>query len=159
MGALVFLVLGLVCVFVPFLVTPFPVPQWLMLILGLGFVLVALMMTAMKLYRKTAANEALVKTGAGGASVVLDGGTLVVPVLHQVVPVSLETMKLEVERQGGGRACSPTRPPHPPPPPPPPRRHRPFPPPHPPQPHPRAPRPPPPRDRRPVARPGRPSGP
>jgi uncharacterized membrane protein YqiK len=53
-----------------------------------------------KLYQKTSANEAFVKTGMGGRSVVLDGGTLVIPVVHKTVPVVLETMKLEVERGG-----------------------------------------------------------
>jgi len=36
----------------------------------------------------------------GGPRVVLDGGAIVVPVVHKVVPVRLETMKLEVERAG-----------------------------------------------------------
>src|SRR3954452_17321018 len=61
-------------------------------------VLVATMIT--RLYRKASANMALVRTGMGGARVVRDGGTLVVPVVHQVIPVSLETMRLNVERRG-----------------------------------------------------------
>src|SRR5690606_28366056 len=43
---------------------------------------------------------AFVRTGMGGAKVVRDGGTYVVPVVHQVIPVSLETMRLNVERRG-----------------------------------------------------------
>jgi len=62
--------------------------------------LIGLVLTCLNLYRKTAANEALVRTGMKGSRVVLDGGIIVFPVVHQVVPVSLETMKLEVERQG-----------------------------------------------------------
>lgn len=53
-----------------------------------------------KLYQRASANEAFVKTGMGGPRVVLDGGAIVVPVVHKVVPVRLETMKLEVERAG-----------------------------------------------------------
>lgn len=53
-----------------------------------------------KLYRKASANLAFVRTGMGGARVVRDGGTLVLPVVHQVIPVSLETMRLNVERRG-----------------------------------------------------------
>ena len=53
-----------------------------------------------RLYQKTSANEAFVRTGMGGRSVVLDGGALVIPVVHKTVPVVLETMKLEVERGG-----------------------------------------------------------
>jgi uncharacterized membrane protein YqiK len=53
-----------------------------------------------KLYQRTSANEAFVRTGMGGRKVVLDGGAIVVPVVHRIVAVSLETMKLEVERAG-----------------------------------------------------------
>lgn len=63
------------------------------LLIGFGMVVAWL-----GVYRKTAANEALVRTGMGGAHVALNGGIVVYPIVHQVVPVSLETMKLEVER-------------------------------------------------------------
>jgi uncharacterized membrane protein YqiK len=53
-----------------------------------------------RLYRRTSANLAFVRTGMGGAKVIKDGGTVVLPVLHQVIPVSLETMRLNVERRG-----------------------------------------------------------
>jgi uncharacterized membrane protein YqiK len=51
-------------------------------------------------YRKTSANVALVKTGGRRANVILDGGDYVIPVLHSIIPVSLETIKLDVERVG-----------------------------------------------------------
>ncbi|MCI0612254.1 hypothetical protein L0244_04620, partial [bacterium] len=63
-------------------------------------ILTALIVSITKLYRKTSANEAFVRTGMGGSKVILDGGTMVVPVVHKLVNVSLETMKLEVERKG-----------------------------------------------------------
>src|SRR5688500_16341715 len=53
-----------------------------------------------KLYRKASANMAFVRTGQGGARVIKDGGTIVVPVVHHVIPVSLETTRLNVERRG-----------------------------------------------------------
>ncbi|PIZ41721.1 MAG: hypothetical protein COY42_18750 [Armatimonadetes bacterium CG_4_10_14_0_8_um_filter_66_14] len=56
-------------------------------------------MVITKLYVKTSANQAFVRTGSGGSKVVLDGGCLVVPIIHRVVPVSLETMKLDVDRR------------------------------------------------------------
>ncbi len=52
-----------------------------------------------RLYRRTRSSQALVRTGAGGARVVRDGGALVIPILHELVPVSLQTIKLEVERR------------------------------------------------------------
>jgi uncharacterized membrane protein YqiK len=66
---------------------------------GVLFVVDVLLMVITKLYVKTSANEAFVRTGSGGSKVVLDGGCLVVPIIHRVVPVSLETMKLDVDRR------------------------------------------------------------
>jgi flotillin len=63
-------------------------------------VLVAITSVITKLYRKTSANMAFVRTGMRGVKVVRDGGAIVVPVLHHVIPVSLETMRLNVERRG-----------------------------------------------------------
>jgi flotillin len=70
---------------------------------GVGFILLlgtALLAAYFKLYRKSAANMAFVRTGKGGAQVILDRGMMVIPVWHQLIPVSLETMRLNVERRG-----------------------------------------------------------
>jgi uncharacterized membrane protein YqiK len=82
-------------------VLPIPgVPGMAVAIVGFLLIVSGALMTWLNVYRKTSANEALVRTGMGGPEVVLDGGITVYPIVHQVVPVSLETMKLEVERQG-----------------------------------------------------------
>ena len=99
LGGLLILV-GLAVMTVVFLGVVPTLPWWFTLILGAALMFAGMMAGVMKLYRKTAANQALVRTGSGKAKVVLDAGTVVFPVLHEVVPVSLETMKLEVERQG-----------------------------------------------------------
>jgi flotillin len=68
---------------------------------GLGILLItAIAAVITRLYRKASANMAFVRTGMGGAKPILDGGAIVVPVIHQVIPVSLETMRLNVERRG-----------------------------------------------------------
>ena len=68
---------------------------------GVGLlVIVAAVVIFTRLYRRAAANLAFVRTGQGGAKVIKDTGRLVVPVMHQVIPVSLETMRLNVERRG-----------------------------------------------------------
>src|SRR3712207_5331766 len=68
---------------------------------GVAILVVSSVITlVMRLYRKASANMAFVRTGMGGVRVIRDGGTLVVPVVHQVTPVSLETMRLNVERRG-----------------------------------------------------------
>ncbi|HVX83713.1 MAG TPA: SPFH domain-containing protein [Phycisphaerae bacterium] len=70
---------------------------------GLGvltLVIVSAIVIFTRLYRRAAANLAFVRTGSGGAKVIKDSGKIVVPVMHQVIPVSLETMRLNVERRG-----------------------------------------------------------
>ncbi len=74
-----------------------------MFLMGFGaVVLVGIAVVAIftRLYRRASANLAFVRTGQGGAKVIKDSGRLVVPVMHQVIAVSLETMRLNVERRG-----------------------------------------------------------
>jgi flotillin len=53
-----------------------------------------------RLYIKTKASEAFVRTGMGGMRVIKDGGSVVVPVIHQIVRISLRTLRLDVGREG-----------------------------------------------------------
>ena len=63
-------------------------------------VVVAVAAVITRLYRKASANMAFVRTGMGGVRVIQDGGSIVVPVIHQIIPVSMETMRLNVVRNG-----------------------------------------------------------
>lgn len=66
---------------------------------GIGlFVLVGIVLVMTRLYHRTKASEAFVRTGAGGVKVIRDGGAIVVPFIHELLRVSLETIKLEVQR-------------------------------------------------------------
>src|SRR5215217_1288718 len=68
---------------------------------GVGLLIItAIASVVTRLYRKASANMSFVRTGMGGAKVIQDGGTVVLPVVHQVIPVSHETMRLNVERRG-----------------------------------------------------------
>ena len=51
-------------------------------------------------YRKATRESALVRTGLGGQRVVLDGGCIALPFLHEVVEINMRTSRLEVERIG-----------------------------------------------------------
>ena len=55
-----------------------------------------------RLYRRATREVSLVKTGAGGKRVIMDGGTIVVPLLHEISPVNMKTLRLEVGRTGEG---------------------------------------------------------
>jgi uncharacterized membrane protein YqiK len=65
-----------------------------------AFVLGSVLGVLAKFYRRCGADEALVRTGAGGNKVVIGGGVTVYPILHQLQRVSLRSMKLSVERSG-----------------------------------------------------------
>lgn len=94
------LLLSIGLVAAPFVLPDVSVPSQLMMLgFGLGSLLVGGIITVItRLYEKTAANEALVRTGMGGRRVILDGGALVIPVVHKLVRVPLETMRLDVDR-------------------------------------------------------------
>lgn len=50
------------------------------------------------LYLRSSKERAFVRTGLGGQRVVLDGGAFVLPILHEVIPVNMNTLRLEVAR-------------------------------------------------------------
>lgn len=65
----------------------------------LGFFLLIGLILA-RLYKRATREISLVKTGAGGRRVIMDGGAIVIPLLHEISPVNMKTLRLEVRRQG-----------------------------------------------------------
>lgn len=66
-----------------------------------GIVLLTLVVIGViltRLYRRATKDVALIRTGFGGEKVVLNGGIMVIPVLHELMQVRLTTVKLEVSR-------------------------------------------------------------
>jgi uncharacterized membrane protein YqiK len=53
-----------------------------------------------RLYRRATKETAFVRTGFGGQKVIMSGGALVWPVLHEVILVNMNTLRLEVRRTG-----------------------------------------------------------
>jgi len=51
-----------------------------------------------RLYKRASKETSFVRTGLGGESVVVNGGALVLPVLHETIPVNMATLRLEVTR-------------------------------------------------------------
>ena len=64
--------------------------------------LVLIGMVLARLYRRSTRETSLVKTGAGGKKVIMDGGTIVIPLLHEISLVNMKTLRLEVQRYGEG---------------------------------------------------------
>lgn len=65
-------------------------------IILVSLVVIGLVLT--RLYRRATKDVALIRTGFGGEKVVLNGGIMVIPVLHELMQVRLTTVKLEVSR-------------------------------------------------------------
>jgi len=55
------------------------------------------------LYRRSSKEVAFVRTGLGGEKVVISGGALVLPIVHNITSVGMNTLRLEV-RRGGDKA-------------------------------------------------------
>jgi uncharacterized membrane protein YqiK len=51
-----------------------------------------------RLYRRSSKETSFVRTGLGGQKVVMNGGAFVLPIVHEVTPVNMNTLRLEVRR-------------------------------------------------------------
>ncbi len=52
-----------------------------------------------RLYHRATKETAFVRTGLGGQKVIMDGGAIVLPIFHEVIPVNMNTLRLEVSRK------------------------------------------------------------
>jgi uncharacterized membrane protein YqiK len=79
-----------------------PVSQSLYdILIMLAVILVALFAIGMvfsRLYQRSSKEVSFVRTGFGGQKVIMNGGALVFPVLHEQIPVNMNTLRLEVRR-------------------------------------------------------------
>jgi uncharacterized membrane protein YqiK len=62
------------------------------------FALFAIGLVLARLYRRASKEVSFVRTGFGGQKVIMNGGALVLPVLHEIIPVNMNTLRLEVRR-------------------------------------------------------------
>src|SRR5918999_3856864 len=51
------------------------------------------------LYRRSSKEVSFVRTGLRGEKVVIDGGAFVLPIIHDVTPVNMNVLQLEVIRE------------------------------------------------------------
>ncbi len=61
-------------------------------LLALGFILA-------RLYKRSSKEVSFVRTGFRGQQVIMNGGAIVLPVLHEIIPVNMNTLRLEVKRE------------------------------------------------------------
>lgn len=66
-----------------------------------GFVVIALVTIGLifaRLYQRSSKEISFVRTGLGGEKVIMNGGAIVLPILHETIPVNMNTLRLEVKR-------------------------------------------------------------
>lgn len=63
------------------------------------FALVTIGIIFARLYQRASKETAFVRTGLGGQKVIINGGALVLPIFHEIIPVNMNTLKLEVSRK------------------------------------------------------------
>ncbi|WP_438731540.1 flotillin family protein [Parasphingorhabdus sp. DH2-15] len=61
--------------------------------------IVGIIITILRLYKRASKEIAFVRTGFGGEKVVMNGGALVLPIFHETMPVNMNTVRLAVERK------------------------------------------------------------
>ena len=67
-------------------------------LIGVAIVVAIVVWLLHWLYLRSSKERAFVRTGLGGQRVVLDGGAFVLPIVHEVIPVNMNTLRLEVMR-------------------------------------------------------------
>jgi len=112
LGLMLWFIVSLALIICPFLLPAFiegfkmgSLAQLICMSVGIvSLVLMSVVVVITKLYQKASANRSLVRTGMGGIKVILDGGILYIPVLHKLLGINLETMRLDVKREGAKEA-------------------------------------------------------
>ena len=67
-------------------------------LIGVAIVVAIVVWLLHWLYLRSSKERAFVRTGLGGQKVVMNGGALVLPIVHEVIPVNMNTLRLEVSR-------------------------------------------------------------
>ena len=72
--------------------------QLVLALIGVAIVVAIVVWLLNWLYLRSSKERAFVRTGFGGQKVVMNGGALVLPIVHEVIPVNMNTLRLEVSR-------------------------------------------------------------
>ena len=71
----------------------------LLWLIGIAIVIVIAVYILRWLYRRSTKEIAFVRTGFLGEKVVVNGGAFVIPVLHEITPVNMNVIRIEVKRE------------------------------------------------------------
>lgn len=71
------------------------------ILISTGLIFVVLFILGLilaRLYKRASKEVSFVRTGFRGEKVIMNGGAIVLPVLHEIIPVNMNTLRLEVRR-------------------------------------------------------------
>ena len=74
--------------------------SWIIFAIVVIFVLLIGIWFLQKFYAKATLNSALVRTGLGGQRVILSGGCLSLPIIHQIQRVNMGAVPVHISRTG-----------------------------------------------------------
>src|SRR5688572_1979283 len=72
--------------------------QFILALIGVAIVVALVVWLLNWLYLRSSKERGFVRTGFGGQKVVMNGGAFVLPIVHEVIPVNMNTLRLEVSR-------------------------------------------------------------
>ncbi|WP_370151856.1 flotillin family protein [Ferrovibrio sp.] len=73
---------------------------WIAYLIAAVILIAVVILFLNRFYRKATRDTALIRTGAGGQRVIMDGGCLALPFLHHVSEVNMKTSRIEISRAG-----------------------------------------------------------
>lgn len=73
---------------------------WPLILILLVVAVLLVILFLHRFYAKATRDAALIRTGAGGRKIVIDGGALVLPILHRLDRMNMRSMRLQVKRIG-----------------------------------------------------------
>jgi flotillin len=71
---------------------------WLVVLILAIIAVIVIIVFLNRFYVKSSRDMALIRTGAGGRRVLMDGGAVALPILHRVERMNMRTMRLRVDR-------------------------------------------------------------
>ena len=74
------------------------VDPMLILVGAIVLAVLTVLMIFARMYRRSSKEISFVRTGFGGQKVIMNGGALIFPILHETIPVNMNTLRLEVRR-------------------------------------------------------------
>src|SRR5687767_7346830 len=72
--------------------------QLILALIGVAIIVALAVWLLNWLYLRSSKERGFVRTGLGGQKVVMNGGAFVLPIVHEVMPVNMNTLRLEVSR-------------------------------------------------------------